>query len=48
MDHQLRHISPFVVNNPLTFFKKLRKFAFWRGFGGAQRNCGGIAATLML
>jgi hypothetical protein len=27
MDHQLPHISPIVVNNPLTFFKKVRKIA---------------------
>jgi hypothetical protein len=44
MDHQLRHISPIVVNNPLTFFKKLRKFAKSRSYGGARHNCGEIAA----
>jgi hypothetical protein len=44
MDHQLRHISPIVVNNPLTFFKKLRKFACHPALGRESLNCGGIAA----
>jgi hypothetical protein len=44
MDHQLPHISPIVVNNPLTFFKKDRKIARWGGvrLRKAQlwRDCG--------
>jgi hypothetical protein len=44
MDHQSPHISPIVVNNPLTFFKKLRKFARFPASCRQRFNCGGIAA----
>jgi hypothetical protein len=47
MDHQLRHISPISVNNPLTLLKKIRKFARGSKFGRERLNCGGIVAKIL-
>jgi hypothetical protein len=47
MDHQLRHISPIVVNNPLTLLKKIRKFARRSNFCRGRFNCGGNAAKIL-
>jgi hypothetical protein len=47
MDHQSPHISPIVVNNPLTLLKKIRKFAHGSKSRCERLNCGGIAAKIL-
>jgi hypothetical protein len=47
MDHQLRHISPISVNNPLTLLKKIRKFARSSKFCCEWFDCGGIVAKIL-